>query len=104
MIKDVVVRIRILRSDAVLTARPALRSWPSGESTRRKVGCGAHAVTGWLHELPITRFNSTVCRHCAKVPPVHSRDTALWEIRTDKSPSIGDPVDLLGHDVFLNKI
>jgi len=26
------------------------------------------------------------------------------EIRNEKSASIGDPVDLLSHDVFLNKI
>ena len=31
------------------------------------VGCGVHAETGWLQELPITQFKLTGCRHVGDV-------------------------------------
>src|ERR1022692_148360 len=56
-------------------------------ATRRKVGCGVHAATGWLHELPITQFNLT---GCPVRPKCHGSDllaTGRGRIRPDPDPA-----------------
>src|ERR1017187_6357675 len=50
-------------------------------ATRRKVGCGVHAATGWLRELPITKFNLTECRR-----PVDWPETAFEEVSLNQRP------------------
>src|ERR1017187_7371746 len=50
-------------------------------ATRRKVGCGVHAATGWLRELPITKFNLTDCRR-----PVDWPETAIYRPTLNYEP------------------
>jgi hypothetical protein len=89
---------RALHKDPFGPAVPFGEVWERApgvsRATRRKVGCGVHAETGWLQKLPITQFKLTGCRQAAEVAcyPVLSAPIGnlLPRYRNGDFPSMGD--------------